>query len=209
MASKSNPMSLSQYISVHTSTVAVYRWVIINGRQVRNIDPASGVDQGDDPSHGVWILKDTSRKDYTYLAHLKTSQTWTATFGCAYIDGDTLEALEILDISDSMRKHFGWKGEDASQMPDFYMILDIPSREEEGIMEEGARDDNGNYLLRFGINWLCHLDGCEGREPITEELWCAKKEVPDKQHTVLTDAAVIILKFGGKIDHADGEEALD
>ena len=205
-------MSFSQYVSVHTSIVAVYRWVIINCRQVRNIDPANGVNQGDNPFHGtngVWILKDTSRKDYTYLAHPKTSEKWTATFGCAYIDGDTLEALEILDISDSMRNWFDWKGEDASQTPDLYMTLDIPSREEDGVMEEGARDDNGNYLLRFGINWICPLEGCEDRQPITEELWWAKKEVPDKQYTVLTDAAVIILKYGGKIEHDDGEEALD
>lgn len=197
-------MSISQHISVHTSLVAVYRWVIINRKEVQNIDPANGVNQGDNRFHGVWILEDTSRKDYTYLAHLKSSETWTATFGCAYSDGDTLEALEILDISDSMKKRFDWKGENPSEMPDFYMILDIPSRDQGGI-----RDDNGNDFLRFGIIWLSWLDGCKGVESITEELWWAKKEVPDKKYTVLTDEAVLKFKFDGKIQHTDGEEVLD
>ena len=113
MAFKLNTMPIWQDISANPSSVAVYRWVIINGRQLLNIHPANGVNQGDNPLHGVWIFKDTSRKDYTYTARLISSQAgWSATFGCAYGDGDTLKTLDILDLNDGMKKRIGWKCKD-------------------------------------------------------------------------------------------------
>ena len=214
-------MPIRQDIPGTASCVAVYRWVIINAKQLLNIHPASGTNQGDNPLHGVWILKFTSRKDFTYTARLSSSQAnCCATFGCAYSDGDILETLKILDLNDGMKKRIGWKSKDdvglnlgsgssqeakkvpdnkmekPSKTPKYDMTLDIPS-ENQG----GARDNNGNYLLRFRI--IQYPDGFEGAQQIQEELWWAKKEVPGKEFTVLTDEEVIRLKYDGKIVHAD------
>ena len=226
MASNSENKPIWQEISKDPSSVAVYRWVIINSREPLNIHPANGVNKGDDPPFGVWISKDTSRKDYPYIARLTSSHTgWKATFGCAYSDGDTLEALKILDLNEHMRWQTSWECKDevgeklesgpsqeAKKVPDKqieklgrtperYMTLDIPSQN-----RGGTRDDNGNDLLRFGT--IQYPDRFEGTQQIQEELWWAKKEVPGKQYTVLTDTEVIRLKIDGKIQHADRVEFL-
>lgn len=224
MASISNNMPTWQEISDDPSNVAVYRWVIINGKELQNIHPANGVNLGDDPPYGVWISKDTSRKDYTYIARLNSKQAgWRATFGCAHSDGDTLEALEILDFNDRMKEKIDRKCKDEvggnsesgpsqeakkvpekqieklSKTPEWHLTLDIPSQNQGGI-----RDENGNNLLRFKT--IRYSDGSEGTQQIQEFLWWAKKEVPGKQYTVLTDAEVLRLKFDGRIQHVDRVE---
>ena len=221
MASKSKSQLTSLQIPNNPSIVAIYRWVIINGEQVLSIHPASGVNQNDKPPHGVWIFKDTSRKDYTYIARLGSNLiSWTATFGCAYSDGGTLEVLEILDFDDVWKERFGWTGKDEvggklesgpsqeakkvadkqvekpSKRPKCDVTLDIPSQD-----QGGTRDNNGNDLLRFRI--IRCLDGSEGTQQIQEELWWAKKQVPGEQYTALTDAEVVRLKFDGKIPHGN------
>ena len=221
MASNSKIQPTWKEISKDPSNVAVYRWVIFNGKELLNIHPANGVNKGDDPPFGVWISKDTSRKDYTYIARLSSSSTgWKATFGCASSDGDILEALEILDLNDYMRWQTGFECNDEvggilesgpsqeakkapdkqieklGRTPERHMRLDIPSQH-----QGGTRDDNGNDLLRFSI--IQYPDGFEGTQQIQDELWWAKKEVPGKRYTVLTDAEVIRLKFDGKLPHVD------
>ena len=208
MASNSYKMPTWEEISDDPSVVAVYRWVIIDSREIRNINPANGVNEGDDPQYGVWISKDTSRMEYTYIARLYSKHRgWGATFGCAYSDdGDTLKTVKILDRNDSMKKQITWEpkaevGRNSESGPSqkakkllFKMIFDIPSPDQGGI-----RDNNGNNLLRYSI--IQNPDGFEGIEQKEELLWWAKKEVPGKQYTVLTDAEVARLIFDGKIGH--------
>ena len=225
MASNSNKMPTWQEVSDDPLNVAVYRWVIINGRELLNIHPANGVNLGDDPPYGVWISKDTSRKDYTYIARLNSNQRgWRVTFGCVCGEGGTLEASEILDLNDCMKEQIGWKSKDEvgensesgpsqeakkvpdnqiekpSKRPEWYLTLDIPSQN-----QGGTSDDNGNDLLRLSI--IHHPDDFEVTQQIQEELWWAKKEVPGKQYTVLTDAEVLRLKLNGRIDLRDREES--
>ena len=218
-----------QEIADDPSNVAVYRWVIIQGKQLLNIHPANGVNQGDHPPYGVWISKNSSQKDYTYIARLNSGQHgWKASFGCTIGDGGILEAKYCLELNDRMKKEIGWKWKDEeggslesgpsqeakkvaddqiqkpSKRAEAFMTLDIPSPD-----QGGTRDDNGNDLLRFAfIHYpaIHYPDGFEGTQQEDLVLWWAKKEVPGKQYTVLTDAEVLRLKFDGKIEHMDGEE---
>lgn len=220
MASSSYKMPTWQEIVDDPSNVAVYRWVITKGGGLQIIHSANGMYQGDDPQYGVFISKNSPRMDYTYIAHLNCSwhicpSGWRATFGCAYSDRDTLEVLEILDLNDSMEREVVWKCKDevggnsesslsqeAKKVPDQQIkkltkrpdwTLDIPSQK-----QGGFRDDNGNGLLRFTITR--YLDGLEGSQQSQQLSW-AKKEVPGKQFTGLTDAELIRLKFDGIIPH--------
>ena len=226
MASNSDSMPTWLEVSEDPLNLAVYRWVIINGRELLNIHPANGVNQGDDPPYGVWISEATSRKNYTYIAHLSSNQRgWRATFGCVYGDGGTLEASEILELNDCMKEQIGWKSkyevgensesgpsqeakklpdnqiEKPSKKPERHLTLHIPSQS-----QGGMSDDNGNDLLHLSI--IQYPDGFEGTQQIQEERWWAKKEVPGKQYTVLTDAEVLRLKSVGRIKNMDRMEDL-
>lgn len=219
MASNSKSTPIRQEVSNDPSNVTVYRWVIINGKQLLN--PGTAVNQGDHPASGVWICGDPSRKDYTYIARLSSSQRdWKATFGCEYGNGGTLEAVDILGLNDCMKKEIGWKGkvegggsmkispppeakkvpdnqiEKPGKTPESFMALDIPSPDQGGI-----RGDNGNRFLRLRI--MPYPDGFEGTRQIPKLLWWAKKEVPGEQYTVLTDAEVLRLKSEGRISEWD------
>lgn len=149
----------------HSQVVAVYHFVIIDRIALSWVDPLQG----------VWISKDTSRKDYTYTARL-VNRRWKATFGCAYSDAGVLESLEVLDVNDGLKQVIDWKpknkagghlevgpSQGASETlnkevkelgknPFPRVMLDAPS--------VGPNEDNGNKLLCFSL--FSDPEGTEG-----------------------------------------------
>lgn len=154
----------------HPQIVAVYRFVIIENEARRD----------DSPEHGIWISKDNTGKKYTHTAYLRR-YSWEATFGCIYKDTgviETLEILEILDLSDSFKGKTDWKPK-----------LGFPSK-----TEGKKEDDNGNDLLRFSL--IRHPLGLEGGQQETRAAWWAKKEY---WNTFLTEAELERFEFDEKI----------
>ena len=204
MPTNSNNMNTSQKGSIVQSSqvVAVYRFVILNSK----------LSKDDNPFQGIWISKDTSRKDYTYTARL-VCKGWKATFGCAYSDAGVLETMEILDLNDSLKGAIDCEPSDKAsekvetgpsqeaqieelgKKPSWSVTLDIPSKSQERI-----RDENGNDMLRFAITY--YPLGVEDTHQIHVALCWAKKEVSGKPW-VLSDAEFDRLKFDGKIQHLE------
>lgn len=95
MATSSNKMETGQEgLNYKTSQlVAVYRFVIVEGKACIN----------DNPGQGIWISKDEGRKEFTYTAHL-ARKGWEATFGGVYSDAGVITAVKVLDLNEDLKK---------------------------------------------------------------------------------------------------------
>lgn len=208
MASSSNNTNTSQAGSKNqpSQVVAVYHFVIIDGRALRYVSP----------DQGVWISKVTSRKDYTYTARM-VNRRWKLTFGCAYSDAGALESLEILAVKDSRRRLTDWESEDKAGglleedpsqraretldkkveelglYPFPKVMLDAPSI--------GQNDDNGNKLLCFSQDH--DPEGAEGGQQMKKLLWWAKKEVSGKPITALSEEELDRFRFDGRVEQME------
>lgn len=207
MASDSDKMDTGQEILRDNSSelVAVYRFVIVDGKAY--------MDEG--PEQGIWVSKTPTENDDTYTAHL-AREDWKPNLKCEYSDTSDPGALTAMKLfyfnDDDTTNAIGDKEgrnlesepseeesrvvdrqhEELGKTPCWGMILDT-SMEAQG----GTKDDNGNGLLRVDL-WYYPL-GVDGDHREGMGLWWAKKEVSGRPITVLSEAELERFKLEGKI----------
>ena len=200
---KINPSSQKNFEDKHLQAVAVYRFVIVDGKAC--ID--------DNPSQGIWIFKSSTNSEHTHTAYL-ARKGWKAYFECVYSDTGALTGLEILDLNDDLKKALNWEpaekdedlergrqqeasgvadkqNEEQGKRSEWEMMLETPKD------RRGPKDDNNNDLVRFEL--VSYPLGINGARREDLALWWAKKEVSGRPITVLSEAELERFKVEDKI----------
>ena len=202
-----DPSSQNNLKDESSQAVAVYGFFIVDGKAC--ID--------DNPGQGIWIFKSSTNSKHTHTAYL-ARKDWKAYFECVYSDKGALTGLEILDLSDDLKKSLNWEpaekegdlesgrqqeasgvvdkqnekqNEKQGKRSEFKLMLETPK-------DGGAqKDDNNNHLLRFEL--VSYPLGINGARREDLALWWAKKEVSGRPITVLSEAELRRFKTEGKI----------
>ncbi len=198
-----DPSSQKNLKDKSLQAVAVYRFVIVDGKAC--ID--------DNPDQGIWIFKPSTNSKHTHTAYL-ARKGWKAYFECVYSDTGALTGSEILDLNDDLKKSLNWEpaekegdlergrqqeasgvtdkqNEEQGKISEWEMMLETPKN------RGGPKDDNNNDLLRFEL--VSYPLGINGARREDLALWWAKKEVSGRPITVLSEAELERFKIEGKI----------